>query len=572
MINAEKYMRFEEGFLKEAAAQGLDVGFLKGMIAEASEIQQKWAEVFEEAEKESGDPQFRTKLANEIVYWSISTNPPIEKDANWLDDMMASQGGEGVQNFFNDTGNVISGAKEGDPGYNQHGGWGGAAAGGVGGGLLGLLIGLLTKNPMLGLMLGGLGGAGLGGLFGSGYAQKHWGGGDTNLANPEGAADQAHNGDQIMDKSEQGKALNAANAAKEQDMIENGGPRPNSPDPSIFNQTDTPAGTSAVPEPGASNEEAVTHEQMGDQGGLSALPQQHTPITAGKDPSAMAGTDMPADPNAPVIHPHQLDENELAYKMYAKKRLDAQKAMAQGANTSTLGALKGEDVEQGFNDIGEGFESGVKKTFGPGNPVDYGIDRAGGALGNAVAGLGDPGNIPPAKIDPARIAQSPILSREAWMASRHPSHMPPMPPGGPPAKYAPAVSTTATPKVPMPNVANPPSQPPYLPGKAPQLNLKPGFGGVMNGLTKQQSDRFFLEDILKEAGAINGPSYSGGTPQYGDSMGQQGVQGPIYGGVPGTTSMNPLLPPNAPMILPPSQPSMTPGGSLMTNKRPMREI
>ena len=115
MTKSAEYLAFEAGFLKEAAEAGLDVPFLKGLIAEAEEIQNKWAEFFEEAEKESGDPLFRVKLANEIVMWNIQ-NPPLNKTAGLSDFLQNPQ----IMEFFKSIGG------------QENPGMGGALAGGGG--------------------------------------------------------------------------------------------------------------------------------------------------------------------------------------------------------------------------------------------------------------------------------------------------------------------------------------------------------------------------------------------------------------------------------------------------------
>ncbi len=154
MIKSAAYIEFETGFLKEAKAQGLDVDFLKGLIAEAEAIQNDWSAAYDVIEKQSGDKYFRQKLATDLVTIILNKDPNIKiagEENPWYSNEM-------IMNIIDKLGG---------------GGQGGAILGTGAGGLLGLLLGLLSGNPMAGLMLGATGGAGLGGLYGAGKF-KDW--------------------------------------------------------------------------------------------------------------------------------------------------------------------------------------------------------------------------------------------------------------------------------------------------------------------------------------------------------------------------------------------------------------
>lgn len=154
MVYTERYNTFEAGFLKEAADQGMDVAYLEGMIAQATEIQEKWAAAFDELEEITGDNTVKIKIGNDIAQWTLMKHAEGE---SWYDPANPQ-----MQKLLSHFGGGSQGQQ-------------GAIGGGVGGGLLGLILGLMTKNPMLGLMLGGLGGAGFGGLLGSGKFKEWFG-------------------------------------------------------------------------------------------------------------------------------------------------------------------------------------------------------------------------------------------------------------------------------------------------------------------------------------------------------------------------------------------------------------
>jgi len=73
MFKTTKYIAFENGFLKEAEEQHCDILFLKGMIAEADDVSDKWASVFNAIEKEHTG--FKVKLANELIHYAAINKP-----------------------------------------------------------------------------------------------------------------------------------------------------------------------------------------------------------------------------------------------------------------------------------------------------------------------------------------------------------------------------------------------------------------------------------------------------------------------------------------------------------------
>ena len=199
MIKSAAYIEFETGFLKQAEAEGMDIPFLKGLIAHAEEMQDKWAEYFDYLETQQ--PGFKVKLASEL--WDIAlANGKVK---------LALEGGGDQDVKYQLTPEYQANQSSETPGYQQgwfnnptvlkflksigggNGGWGGAGVGGLGG----LLLGMLTGNPMMGVMMGGLGGlAGYG--YGSGWLNKQFG-----QENPSPETPGSSNADQSLgpDKS-----------------------------------------------------------------------------------------------------------------------------------------------------------------------------------------------------------------------------------------------------------------------------------------------------------------------------------------------------------------------------------
>ncbi len=160
---------FELGYIQKAAEFGYKPDVLAGFIKQAKEIQADLVQQFLVLEKQSNDPQFREKFASVLTKESgfdmASMMPQIRQ-------MLAGLG----QQF----------------GGGQ--GMGGGIAGGGIGGILGLLLGHLTGNPMMGMLLGGLGGAGAG-YAGGNYLEQggEVGNEDHSVPSPTtGMADQAN--------------------------------------------------------------------------------------------------------------------------------------------------------------------------------------------------------------------------------------------------------------------------------------------------------------------------------------------------------------------------------------------
>jgi len=135
--------QFTAGFYKEAADLGMNVEFLKGLVAESDDAVQKWSAAFDEIEQQTGDKHFRFKVAGELAeLLKDQPDTPMQKQAN---DILQQ-----ILQWVQQNPELLAG-------------------GGIGG-LLGLLLGQSSGNPLMGLLLGGLGGAGLG-YYGK---QKNW--------------------------------------------------------------------------------------------------------------------------------------------------------------------------------------------------------------------------------------------------------------------------------------------------------------------------------------------------------------------------------------------------------------
>ena len=70
ITKSAEYIQFEEGFIKQAEAEGCDGNFLRGYIKQADEIVDVWKRTFDALAEESGDPLYRYKIANELIYLS----------------------------------------------------------------------------------------------------------------------------------------------------------------------------------------------------------------------------------------------------------------------------------------------------------------------------------------------------------------------------------------------------------------------------------------------------------------------------------------------------------------------
>lgn len=233
------YTPFEEGFIKSAVDQGVDETLLRNHLKEAQDYQNVWMAYVKKAEEISGDPEFRVKLAGELIK---AANPPstpfsqLERRRQYLD--ASADLGEDLPNPFSDPfgplglsmppktvdlpdlkarftpdgypvrafpvssvknalklqqlpsqaftannklrqlGQWVGTSADGKPSAlgkfdaehkGNATGLGGMLAGGGGGAVLGLLLSkVLGVHPLLGLLLGGLGGGALGRHFGVG--------------------------------------------------------------------------------------------------------------------------------------------------------------------------------------------------------------------------------------------------------------------------------------------------------------------------------------------------------------------------------------------------------------------
>jgi len=177
MNKTAAYIQLEEGFLKEAEEQGCDVDFLRGYLKQADDIVEIWKTAFDELAEKSGDPQYKIKLANEIVMFNLTYPDMIEKLAygyeDFLKDTTQHLNLKPIQQWAQNAGlgTTITNALRQNPNLLAN-----LMATGAGGGLIGLILGSLAGHPGTGLMLGGLGGAGFGALGGQKYLEQLWGG------------------------------------------------------------------------------------------------------------------------------------------------------------------------------------------------------------------------------------------------------------------------------------------------------------------------------------------------------------------------------------------------------------
>ena len=169
---------FKAGLIKAASDAGGDGAYIEGFLKEASVLGESIDFFINEAEKQSNDPEFRTKLAAELLPLLYGKEkaalyaPLFVKEAEgWLDDIGSyfNQGGEwvGTQlgNMFAEKGNQESMDK-----YKNMGS--GILGGGVGA-LGGLLLGKgLNISPIAGALVGGLLGGAAGHFGNQGYLKK----------------------------------------------------------------------------------------------------------------------------------------------------------------------------------------------------------------------------------------------------------------------------------------------------------------------------------------------------------------------------------------------------------------
>ena len=145
-----------EGFLKGAAANGGDPDFFRGYLSYYQGLADQASSWIKQAEEKSGDPEYRLKLAEELIQ-----NAKIK-----IGNTEAVGAPVGLQGGLGEVLKSIGGLFGGDQSL------GGTIAGGGGGALIGLLLSnLLGTDPMTGLLMAsilGIGGAGLGNAFGAG--------------------------------------------------------------------------------------------------------------------------------------------------------------------------------------------------------------------------------------------------------------------------------------------------------------------------------------------------------------------------------------------------------------------
>lgn len=142
-----------EGFVKGASEHGVPVDVVRGYLDYYQKIAIEAADWIKQAEEKSGDPEYKLKLAAEI----LSTATLTKKAFDW-------QGG--LDKVLSGIGGAFGGNSD----------LGGTIAGGGGGALIGLLLAnALGLDPMAGMLLSGLLGAG-GGFLGNAYGSGSFGG------------------------------------------------------------------------------------------------------------------------------------------------------------------------------------------------------------------------------------------------------------------------------------------------------------------------------------------------------------------------------------------------------------
>ena len=159
-----------EGFLKGATANGGDKDFFLGYLNYFDGIAKEASEMINKAEEVSKDPEYRLKLASEILSRTnvkIAVAPTVPPEA-------AGASPEGLQGGLGAVFDSLGGFFGGDQQL------GGRIAGGGGGALIGLLLSnILGTDPITGILISsilGLGGAGLGDALSSGKLKLPFGG------------------------------------------------------------------------------------------------------------------------------------------------------------------------------------------------------------------------------------------------------------------------------------------------------------------------------------------------------------------------------------------------------------
>ena len=504
MIKSAAYISFEEGFLKEAEAQGCDVEFLKGLIAQAEEVQNSYAELYDQIEKESGDKLFKVKLACDLSDYIIK-HAEDQPWNDWLMSKLTSLGGQGNEGMT--------------------GGLGGAGIGG----LAGLLLGQLTGNPLIGLLLGGLGGGGLGYLFGSGRMNGLFGGAkgpagatDTPIPphSPEDAAkmqaEQTAMTPEQMD-AENAKGANPPMTPEEMDAENAKGANPPDPagDPSNpLNRANFTSDALAAKEQGGLDENnmppgAQMADTMADPKTIAGSPEAQQEA---QDMASQEAARREMIQRAKYYDPAWVNEqNQLAHKMYME-----QKAPQTGMMSQFIPAMN--EHADNITRAGQGAVQGAANAMDKGiAAAGRGISQAGAAAGQAIKQHFN--TTPPT--DPTRQAPLPMPYKTVQF-------------GQPPAPVSPAV-----PK-PVGNSFNTSSVPWGKPSPQPMI--------------KTQSAKEWLDDLLKVA--------------MSSSLNYANAQPVLAGPQAQTMSSNPLLPPQAAIAVPPQQDLFTPGGTLLTHKKP----
>lgn len=174
----DNYKQLEEGFVKQAVDMGVEEAFIRGYIKQAQDVSDTWQEVIKEAEIKSNDPLFREKLAMEVLLAVPMLKQgefSVPQDAEgWK--ALGSKALGGADSLIGSLGGMLG----------RGPGLGGMVAGGGGGALIGLLLSrLFNIDPMMGLLIGALGGGGLGGLYGKGMLGHKMPGSASEVKVPE---------------------------------------------------------------------------------------------------------------------------------------------------------------------------------------------------------------------------------------------------------------------------------------------------------------------------------------------------------------------------------------------------
>jgi hypothetical protein len=544
MIKGAAYEQFEAGFLKEAEAQGCDVDFLKGMLKEAEEVQNYWTTTLAEFEKQSGDPLFRMKLAGDLV--SLINYRTANNLGGW------EKLGFDINSFLH----------QAQQGIGKGLGVGDTAAGAIGGGgmgsILGLILGQLLGNPMLGLMLGGLGGAGIGALYSSG--ELH------NLLAQHGVdpskADEIHQTTQQV--SQQTGGASDHPDPKAQAAVKQNGPQ--LAPQSMINPTDTegaahmgvPTHPTADAQPSKLQNAPDTQMHAHPNAALTSNPTDTEGAAHAGVPTADKPSSSPSmvqnDPEAEALQRSQ--GHDLAGQLHQQINKDY---------TSTGGQFSASDLMAGPQAAGRGIAHGAQAA---GQGIAHGAQAAGqyakdagqGALSYAQQGANAVNqgaqNVSDAAIHGAQATGRAVggffKGPQAPQASAGPVNLKP-------------IQNTRMPNVPfnkhVPSLGKPP-------GGGGLGNVQPAQpGSLMRPKVGSWDDRlnYFLSKVAQ--GLMEGMAFSNTAPSGPTTP----SSGPVFGQAQ-TTDANPLLPVGAPMVMPPNQASMTPGGATMTNKRPIRQI